>query len=376
MTRSSDSSTPEGRESPAEKGSGGEPGSGARPAPSKAARIVKRTLFGGALALVTAGLLWTVHHFQSVLPVLYCGSMIALLASIEASLMGTLFLRALPVILIVPLVGVALVEHACLKRPPTGHPWAQLALEVVFAASLTAIVHAITRGLARRVNLRHVAILLLCAAMTAGFQWLDASQRGPMDMLPAFGGFAALALAVALLANRSDARRQDLVVCLGLALWISVPLCALTQVARGYGASGLVALILLSKIGDVAGYYVGNAIGRTHPFPKLSPGKTTEGCAGSFVAGLVAGGVLAALDVLPAGRLGVLDGILDGVLAGAAINVAAQGGDLFESWVKRRVRVKDSSTWLGPSGGVLDVVDSLLFTVPTALLTWPILFPI
>lgn len=370
MTRSPDSSTPEGRESPATKGSASQPASAGGPAPSKASRIVKRTLFGGALALVTAGLLWTVHHFQSALPVLYCGSMIALLASIEASLMGTLFLRALPVILIVPLVGVGLVEHACLKRPPAMQPWAQLALEVVFAASLVAIVHALTRGLARRVNLRHVAILVLCAAMTAGFQWLDASERGPMDVLPVFGILAALAFLVALAANRSEARRRDLVVCLGLALWISVPLCALTQVARGYGASGLVALILLSKIGDVAGYYVGNAIGRTHPFPKLSPGKTTEGCAASFVAGLAAGAALASLGVLPAGKLGVLDG----VLAGAAINLAAQAGDLFESWVKRRVRVKDSSTWLGPSGGILDVVDSLLFTVPTALLTWPLLF--
>ena len=64
-------------------------------------------------------------------------------------------------------------------------------------------------------------------------------------------------------------------------------------------------------------------------------------------------------------------GLLGGALAGAAINVAAQAGDLFESWVKRRAGVKDASTWFGPSGGMLDLVDSLLFSVPVALWVWP-----
>jgi phosphatidate cytidylyltransferase len=81
------------------------------------------------------------------------------------------------------------------------------------------------------------------------------------------------------------------------------------------------------------------------------------------------GAALAWFEVLPAGAWGVLGG----ALVGTCINVASQAGDLFESWVKRRACVKDSSTWLGPSGGVLDVVDSLLFSVPTALIVWPIL---
>ena len=63
-----------------------------------------------------------------------------------------------------------------------------------------------------------------------------------------------------------------------------------------------------------------------------------------------------------------------GLAAGLAINLAAQAGDLYESGVKRRAGVKDSGRLFGPSGGVLDVVDSLLFTVPAALVTWPLLF--
>ena len=56
------------------------------------------------------------------------------------------------------------------------------------------------------------------------------------------------------------------------------------------------------------------------------------------------------------------------------MNLASQAGDLLESVVKRRAGVKDSGTLFGPSGGVLDVVDSLLLSVPTALATWPLLF--
>jgi phosphatidate cytidylyltransferase len=63
---------------------------------------------------------------------------------------------------------------------------------------------------------------------------------------------------------------------------------------------------------------------------------------------------------------------MGGLAAGAAVNLAAQAGDLLESWIKRGAGVKDSGTWFGPSGGVLDLVDSLLLAVPAALLVWPI----
>jgi len=65
-------------------------------------------------------------------------------------------------------------------------------------------------------------------------------------------------------------------------------------------------------------------------------------------------------------------GVLGGALAGLSLNLAAQAGDLFESGVKRRFGVKDSGALFGPSGGVLDVVDSLLATVPLALVVLPI----
>jgi phosphatidate cytidylyltransferase len=151
---------------------------------------------------------------------------------------------------------------------------------------------------------------------------------------------------------------------------VVVPLPALVHIWTNYGFYGLVALIVLSKVGDIAGYYVGSAIGRVHPFPVLSPKKTLEGCIASAVAGTLAGALCVLLRWLPDSPFGWKGGLA----AGLAINLAAQAGDLYESRAKRRAGVKDSGRLFGPSGGVLDVVDSLLFTVPVALLVWPALF--
>ncbi len=335
---------------------------------SKRARIVKRTIFGSGLALVCAGVLWFTHEVGDAKPVLVVSALVAIFGLIEVSLMGTIILRALPVILLVPLIGVTLIEFACIARPPSGPAWEQLALEVLFAVSLAMFVHAVTRGMSNTKLPRQLLILGTSAAVVSGFAWLDAGNQTPFDALPAFAGFGALALLAAIAVNRTQSSRRDLAISVGLTVWIAVPLPALAQVERLWGASGLVSLIVLSKIGDVVGYYVGSAIGRSHPFPKLSPGKTTAGCVSSFIGGVGMGAALAGTHMLPP----VTWGIAGGALLGACINIASQAGDLFESWVKRRTMVKDSSTWLGPSGGVLDVVDSLLFSVPTALLVWPL----
>ena len=82
------------------------------------------------------------------------------------------------------------------------------------------------------------------------------------------------------------------------------------------------------------------------------------------------GGLLQQQGLLPSGRWGPMTGFV----AGGILNVAAQAGDLLESHVKRRAGVKDSGVVLGPAGGALDLVDSLLLTVPVAILSWPALF--
>jgi phosphatidate cytidylyltransferase len=180
---------------------------------------------------------------------------------------------------------------------------------------------------------------------------------------------AALAACTAPLVALEPGGGRRLLLVAGLAAWLIPPLPALWGVWSEWGTAGLVSLLWLSKVGDSAGYYVGGAIGRTHPFPRISPGKTTAGCVASLVAATALGGALHAAGVLPQGHLGLWGGLL----CGASLNVAAQAGDLLESWVKRRAGVKDSSGIFGPSGGLLDQLDSVLVSIPVALATWPYL---
>ncbi len=155
-------------------------------------------------------------------------------------------------------------------------------------------------------------------------------------------------------------------------LWVVPPLLLLVTIHARHGVLGLTSLLLLSKVGDIAGYYFGQAFGKHHPFPKLSPGKTAEGCAASFVAAVILGAVLhLAFDWGSGGAWGVAGALV----AAGLTNLASQGGDLIESAAKRSAGVKDSSGWVGASGGVLDVIDSLLLSVPVALLAWPFLAP-
>lgn len=156
-----------------------------------------------------------------------------------------------------------------------------------------------------------------------------------------------------------------------LALWLLPPLFGLVVIDEAFGLTGLALLVVLAKVGDNAAYFVGRSIGRRHPFPRISSGKTVAGCVASLVAGVATG---AALLPLTLGER-TLPQVFLGALLGGLINVAAQASDLSESWVKRRAGVKDSSTLLGASGGLLDVIDSLLLAAPVALLAWTWAYP-
>jgi phosphatidate cytidylyltransferase len=122
--------------------------------------------------------------------------------------------------------------------------------------------------------------------------------------------------------------------------------------------------VLLTWASDIGAYFVGRAIGRRKLIPSVSPGKTIAGAVGGLAASVlvawIGGRVLlprvAQLALSPAGA----------VLFGAAISVAAQIGDLFESLVKREAGVKNSSGLLPGHGGVLDRFDSLFFALPVA----------
>ncbi len=118
-------------------------------------------------------------------------------------------------------------------------------------------------------------------------------------------------------------------------------------------------VVLVCKGGDIGGYCVGRLLGRHKLIPHISPGKTVEGALGSVAASVA---LALALDVwllVPAGLHLPTWGVL---LVGLVLNFTTQTGDLIESLLKRRCNAKDSSHLLPAHGGVLDLVDSLLFS--------------
>ncbi len=106
---------------------------------------------------------------------------------------------------------------------------------------------------------------------------------------------------------------------------------------------------------DIGAYFAGRAIGGPKLAPAISPGKTWAGFYGGVVAAsLFAGAWALFTDLRPV----VL-------LLAPLFSVASQGGDLFESWMKRKAGIKDSGRWLPGHGGVFDRLDGLL---PVAIL--------
>lgn len=136
------------------------------------------------------------------------------------------------------------------------------------------------------------------------------------------------------------------------------------------GLVPLAALLASAKGADIGAYTFGRLAGRRKLWPSLSPNKTVEGAFGGLVLG-----TLAAFLVFGAARLAHQPVPPCWVVLGFGLVVAAsaQLGDLMESMIKRDCERKDSSRSLPGFGGLLDVVDSLLFAGPVAYGYWLLL---
>jgi len=126
------------------------------------------------------------------------------------------------------------------------------------------------------------------------------------------------------------------------------------------GRLWLAYVLLTSKITDVGAYFCGKILGKYKLAPSISPKKTIEGALG----GLAAAVILSISFALFASHFSVFKmTFFQSIWIGLIISILAQLGDLSESLLKRDAGVKDSSRLPG-LGGVLDIVDSLVFTLP------------
>jgi phosphatidate cytidylyltransferase len=182
-----------------------------------------------------------------------------------------------------------------------------------------------------------IAFTLVVVAVMAGLaiEWLRLCRRPAGMVLLCPAGLAYVALAGAAL------------------LWLRDDPVA--------GRSDVLFLLLIVWAGDIGAYLVGRWLGGPRLAPLISPGKTWSGSLGGLLAA-VAVGLLAAhflSDGASAWRA---------VLIAAILGVVAQAGDLLESFVKRRLEVKDSGTLIPGHGGLFDRLDGVLAAAPVAAL--------
>jgi phosphatidate cytidylyltransferase len=122
--------------------------------------------------------------------------------------------------------------------------------------------------------------------------------------------------------------------------------------------AALVLAVFVPKFGDIGAYFAGRLFGKTPMAPRLSPKKTWEG----FMGGLILATAVAVLvgEQVPIFPWGRLQALIFGVVVGSAGVV----GDLAESLMKRDAALKDAGQGVPGFGGVLDVIDSVLFAAP------------
>jgi len=122
----------------------------------------------------------------------------------------------------------------------------------------------------------------------------------------------------------------------------------------------LLYFVLITKFSDTGAYTVGSLFGKHKMIPRISPGKTWEGFAGAILVSMLASVVFTHFAAHKMPEMNVIHAlILGGILA-----LAAVVGDLIESLFKREAGVKDSGRFFPGIGGILDLLDSLLFNAP------------
>ncbi|MDX1582695.1 MAG: phosphatidate cytidylyltransferase [Thermoanaerobaculia bacterium] len=133
-----------------------------------------------------------------------------------------------------------------------------------------------------------------------------------------------------------------------------------------HGADLVFFLLFVVWAGDSAAYYTGKNLGRTKLLPRVSPKKTVEGLAGGVAGSIVVAAIIHS-TFFPEFPL------LHALVCAALLSLVGVVGDLAESVWKRSAGIKDSGKLIPGHGGILDRVDSILFTAPVIYAYWFVL---
>ena len=135
------------------------------------------------------------------------------------------------------------------------------------------------------------------------------------------------------------------------------------------GRVALLMFITLVKFGDIGAYFVGMKFGRRKLIPEISPKKTVEGLLGAYAASILVSLIFWGVGLKYGGRLCQMSyPLVHALILPIVLTTTGVLGDLSESLIKRSVDIKDSSSRFPGMGGILDILDSLLFSAPIAYL--------
>lgn len=147
-----------------------------------------------------------------------------------------------------------------------------------------------------------------------------------------------------------------------------------------HSLEGIIFIFLVVMLTDVMAFTVGSLLKKWIPrrlAPSISPNKTVIGGIGGIIGGII-GAIAAYFIYFGFNNIGalVVDGIMLGafILVGFITSIAAQAGDLFESFIKRKCGIKDMGKLLPGHGGVLDRFDSMLFSGVIVLLGFILIY--
>ncbi|MGI6701675.1 MAG: phosphatidate cytidylyltransferase [Christensenellales bacterium] len=142
------------------------------------------------------------------------------------------------------------------------------------------------------------------------------------------------------------------------------------------GLFGILSVLVIAIMSDTFAQWIGMLVGGKKLCPEISPKKTVAGAYGAYVGGMVGAAALFFIfeffqlfkNVNNVYFTGLTDNILTSVpiYAGLALlgSTTAQLGDLFASWLKRQLNIKDFGSFLPGHGGIMDRADSFIFTMP------------
>ncbi|MBX9682063.1 MAG: phosphatidate cytidylyltransferase [Gemmataceae bacterium] len=221
----------------------------------------------------------------------------------------------------------------------------------------------------------HVPLLFLGSGLLTVANFVIPALWGPDAVwLPLFGGFVAVQLAaflaeMALFRDPGQSVERMARTCWGVGYLALLPsflaqLPWLYPPGSAYGTTALALAIFVPKACDVGAYFAGRLFGKHRMTPTLSPKKTWEGAGGGLILAAIVAIAIDRLSAAPVlgGRYGWEIGF--GMILGAT----GMLGDLAESLIKRDCRKKDASESVPGFGGVLDVVDAVVFAAPVAWL--------